>query len=806
MCLEGKPKELIEDMPDAQATYKTAVALLKKTYGGKKKVVMRVYEKLHELPESGNDRESLRWTLAKVVSIIDTLRHLGHTPDGNEYLRGVALGKFPDEMISRIIEDDDEMPLSTALERLDRTITARENVARNTLSAKGSTSHRAGASGTAKASSSASGSSNQSTPPHTSKPPGSGSAGSTSEGRSKRRDNRRERNGRRSEQKLRCAFCTGDHWSDECEKFVGVEARKAQLTGRCHRCLKKEHVAGETCKNAERKCYYCPSHEHNRALCPDRPPPRKETTALNVETEIVPSKKLRRRRKATADPGGGKFFTFCLTLRPVEGDQEIRVRAVIDTASSATLLTERVATALQLPTRRIGSRSFQLLNRRSLKRKAVKAGTVRLEPPDGSRINAAAYIVEEIVDDLPVPDVARFRLRYPQHDGVEIPETGTGQPIDILFGTDILAHLLTLHRSISTTTGEQLLSTRYGWLLLEPNAPPVKEEYANEVTLMLRAADDVKTMWELDAIGLKDVEARDAEMEEKALDNFYETVRFVDGRYEVLWLWAHEPPPLSENYGLALGRLRSLHRKLRARPDLLREYDAIIRQQAKDEIIELAPAGRPPPGRVCHYIPHHPIIAPDKTTKIRVVYDGSAKASPNDKCLNDVILKGKRWLSDVVTMLLRFRKNKFAVVADIAKAFHQIAIREEDRDAVRFLWLRDPAKEPTPENLQVYRFRRVAFGVVASPFLLHATIHNHLRQEKPEIATMIDRHMYADNFIASFHHDAPLGEICKEVKDVFSRMNMQLTKWSSNSPAVARVIPAVDLELGVNQRVMGMDW
>ena len=47
-------------------------------------------------------------------------------------------------------------------------------------------------------------------------------------------------------------------------------------------------------------------------------------------------------------------------------------------------------------------------------------------------------------------------------------------------------------------------------------------------------------------------------------------------------------------------------------------------------------------------------------------------------------------------VLLRFIEKPLALIGHIEKAFLQIEIAEEDRDAVRLLWLKDP-QDPKSE-------------------------------------------------------------------------------------------------------------
>ena len=93
---------------------------------------------------------------------------------------------------------------------------------------------------------------------------------------------------------------------------------------------------------------------------------------------------------------------------------------------------------------------------------------------------------------------------------------------------------------------------------------------------------------------------------------------------------------LPDNYRLCRRRLRSLLGKLKAQ-NIIEEYDGVIKNQLKRGIIkEIKPSGAKTAGAVHYYIPHYPVIRRDKnTTKLRIVYDASAKADNNpslNKC------------------------------------------------------------------------------------------------------------------------------------------------------------------------------
>jgi len=89
-----------------------------------------------------------------------------------------------------------------------------------------------------------------------------------------------------------------------------------------------------------------------------------------------------------------------------------------------------------------------------------------------------------------------------------------------------------------------------------------------------------------------------------------------------------------------------------------------------------------------HYLPHHGVVRPDKqTTKLRMVYDGSAKTTSDTVSLNDCLKTGSQaiWHSDSVLLAL------YTLTADIEKAFLNIDIAPSDHDMLRFLWVEDPS-------------------------------------------------------------------------------------------------------------------
>ena len=313
--------------------------------------------------------------------------------------------------------------------------------------------------------------------------------------------------------------------------------------------------------------------------------------------------------------------------------------------------------------------------------------------------------------------------------------------IEMLIGNDYYFDLLQ-PRKMELGSGLSLFHSRLGWILggrIEGTTESNEElsllvstvgsapldikpstHMLTEIDPSLVPTPSVEQFWNLESIGITDSPV--VSDDDQAIENFNKTIEFTDGRYSVTWPWKELNPMLPDNYHLAEGRLRSTIQRLIRDPHLLEMYATIIQDQLDRQIIEKVHIDSPN-SYLKHYIPHHPVITPTKnTTKVRVVYDASAKTKRTNKSLNECLYRGPIILPDLFGLLLGFRLHPIAIIADIEKAFLNIGLQVQDRDVTRFLWLKDPHNPNLDGNIQIYRFCRIPFGVISSPFLLEATI------------------------------------------------------------------------------------
>ncbi|KRX26265.1 PiggyBac transposable element-derived protein 4 [Trichinella nelsoni] len=128
------------------------------------------------------------------------------------------------------------------------------------------------------------------------------------------------------------------------------------------------------------------------------------------------------------------------------------------------------------------------------------------------------------------------------------------------------------------------------------------------------------------------------------------------------------------------------------------KYAAVIQSYLDNGWAEEAPdAG--PLGRTW-YLPHHAVYQKGSSgeVKCRIVFEGSARF--RDISLNDLLDAGSKLQADLLGILIRFRRYRIGLQADIQKMYLQVALYEADRDVCRFLWS-EPGENELPKTYRL---------------------------------------------------------------------------------------------------------
>lgn len=273
-------------------------------------------------------------------------------------------------------------------------------------------------------------------------------------------------------------------------------------------------------------------------------------------------------------------------------DRSVPCRILLDSGSQRSYVTAALAKQLQLVPDKEDQLTIYTFGSDKPKEVSSPSAEITIVTKRGIETKLQVNIVPHITDRIPV-----IKIDSPSID-IMADDDSTGESIDLLIGNDLYFSFLRTKR-LKLQNHAYLVDTDFGWIV-SGNVEFQKDEtetltittycqchdtgcpYFTEPDLPLRSID-IKFLWALESIGITD--SPKTTREEEAVQHFNSTVKYSNGRYQVKWPWFQYPPVLSANYGLALGRLKSLLR--RSSEEMLVDYNQILQEQLESDVIEV---------------------------------------------------------------------------------------------------------------------------------------------------------------------------------------------------------------------------
>lgn len=611
-----------------------------------------------------------------------------------------------------------------------------------------------------------------------------------------------------------CLFCKQtNHPTEECTRSIPMEEKKKLLAENryCFRCTRPNHTA-RICK-ANVLCKRCRGR-HATSICKTKNTKRQEPNTVR-QTETLMQSVGNQTRNCVLLP---------TAIAWVQGEaSEDICRVLLDSGSQRTFITTSLAEQIGAKTlRQERLRIGSFGGNEKLQSMDVVKVTVKSLEKDSAIAVEALKVGSICHSHLPAPDgnirdkMRELKLKLAD-DAFETKGVGiTG----LLIGSDYYWEFVTgqtRHIENRLVAAE----TTLGWIvhgpvsenkirLKETQTAMVLEVEATNVELKM----ELERFWSLEAIG---IEAKTSQRNRGNMvaEKFKEQVVKENGRYKVNLPWK-ENIDMQNNKNTAMHRLIQLTRRLNKNEKLLERYDKAISEYFSSGVAEKVSENSGYESNLCYYMPHQAVIREDReTTKVRVVFDASS-SSIKGRSLNDNLEAGPNFNEDMLSLLLNFRKEKVALVGDVEKAFLQIAIHEDDRDALRFLWWKHDAEGGLTNEVETWRMTRVTFGTTPSTFLLAATIQHHLGQMKDEFPMTTKKLMkgiYVDDVIFGADTVEEAVKLYKESKEIFRRASMNLRKWTSNEEKLNQILDEHEKDtahqetrLKGDTTILGMRW
>ena len=423
----------------------------------------------------------------------------------------------------------------------------------------------------------------------------------------------------------------------------------------------------------------------------------------------------------------------------------------------------------------------------------------------------------------------------------KIPDYDPNIPIVLMIGGDCPRATETMEVIPSADGGPYGKRTRLGWCIIGPIAScseakfvhsnytnlrgsiPVKDVTTGKIASHTFACKDTTQDVYTNMLGhmyQEDFNEVDGEKEGLSVEDrrfiqiMERGISIKDGHYQLPLPLRNENLKLPNNRFQAYSRLSSLKRKMLADDKFRTAYNDTIQGMLSSSYARKATTEREADGKVW-YVPHFG-ISNEKKAKLRVVFDFSCKFK--GRCLNNELIQGPNLANLMIGVILRFRKEPVAYMADIEAMYHQVAVPEEYRSLLRFLYWPDGDLDAEPEDYEmcVHSFGAVSSGSCAN-YALQRTADDNETKLGSEAANTLRRDFYVDDNLKSLETVLKAAEVFEATRKMCAAGGFRLTKFVSNSPELTETVPSecrasslVDLSMSKQQipleRALGVFW
>ena len=593
-----------------------------------------------------------------------------------------------------------------------------------------------------------------------------------------------------------CVACKAEkHPLFVCSHFKSLShADKTSLlksNSVCFNCLRPGHQV-KGCKSLH-KCRVCqkPHHTllHIEAKGGTPPPTSANNFAPTVPSSLNPTTPGPVPAPISSNTTMGiqsdVLIMTCRVLAESSDGSAVEARAILDSGSSASFVSERLAQCLNLRrshqnTRITGVAGFV----RNSSQPIASLQIASLHRP-GAKFTVTAVVVPCVTSDLPLQPIS-FDHKWNHLSNLRLADPNFGLPgrIDLLLGVDIFAEVILHGRRQGPQGSPVAIETQLGWVLAGSTNSCVTPTVATHHTMVHTGDDLLRCFWEVERLEDKySLTPEESEVVEHFKTNH---TRLEDGRFVVPLPRKLTSLPLGESRSQAVRRFLSFERSLHSK-GLFTEFKAVIDEyfdQGHAELVPVADFEKPP--HSVFYLPMHAVTKQSSTTtKVRAVFDASAKTS-SGVSLNDTLMVGPTVHSSLVDVLLRFRWHRVALVADVSRMYRAIALTPQDRDLHRFVWRNAPNLP-----LQDFRMTRITFGVSASSFVANMCVKQNAQDYTntfPLAAKAVDESFYVDDGLTGADSKDEAIQLQNELQTLFGKGGFLLRKWNSSEPDILEQI------------------
>ena len=614
-----------------------------------------------------------------------------------------------------------------------------------------------------------------------------------------------------------CVACkTGKHPLYACQKYKSLPHDQmtaiVKSSGLCFNCLKPGHMVNRCPSN--QRCRKCQRLHHSLLHLETgsgdggqaRPP---SASSLTNPTTVLS-------HVARADSSHRHVLLMTSHVLVVAPDgSTTRARALLDSASSTSFISEHLAQHMRLHRRREFAQIAGIggVSQPSLSQSVVRLGVTHPTCVE-QVIDVDAVVLPRVTSDLPLCPIP-FDSNWRHLSGLRLADPDFGSPgsIDLLLGADVFSTVVLHGRRLGPTGSPSAFETRFGWVLTGAVDGQSPQHHVVSYHASVLTGDDLlRRFWEVEERGSGSPSL--SHEERSVVDHFRDThQRDQAGRFVVQLPRRQDTKPFGESRSTAVQRFLSLERSLISRGQH-EEFSGVIEEYFDMDHAELVPnSDLEKPCEQVFYMPMHAVVkASSTTTKVRAVFDASAK-SASGVSLNDQLLVGPTVHVALVDVLLRFRLHRIALATDVSRMYRAILLPDSERDLHRFVWRRNPT-----DPLKDFRMTRLTFGVSASSFAANMAVKQNaidFAEEFPLAASAVHASFYVDDGLVGADSAEEATRLQQQLQELFSRGGFLLRKWKSSAPDVPRELPPHLLDESPSQalpdpdgfsKALGVEW
>ncbi|XP_033362368.1 uncharacterized protein LOC117240438 [Bombus vosnesenskii] len=527
-------------------------------------------------------------------------------------------------------------------------------------------------------------------------------------------------------------------------KTVSKRLKDSTKASLCLNCLKKGHIA--------RDC-----HAGSCRMCGGRHHTTSGKTAVEVEFLHLEPKSLLVKQENSIAPVTYRTPTRTEDTRPAASEvlhndivtttqvhiltnkqQPIQCRALLDTGSSMNFITERLANILS---------------------------------------------ITHLISSQPID---RSALDIPRNIKLADPRFHMPSPIAVLLSSGTTLSSMYVGQINLTQPDEPELRSQkalFGWVI---GGSPTSSTATNTFHASTTAPQvDLTRFWKIDdGPPIKHI----SEAERRCEDHFRaHTRRTSEGRYIVALPFNENLSSLGSSKALAMKRLASLNRRFQRDRRFEADYRAVIQDYLdRGHMSKISPDNTDEGG---YYLPHLAVIkVASETTKLRVVFDGSA-ASSTGVSLNDTLYRGSKLQEDLFNILLRFCLHQYVLTGNIEKMYRKFLVRSEDRQYQQIVWRNKEGE------IETYQLNTVTFGLSAAPYLALRCLKMLADDEGhrfPRASSALRRDFYVDDALTGADTKEEVLPLRKELTELLQSAGLNIREWASNDQSILQGLSEQD--------------